>query len=94
MSKHIFTALVLTAATATAAGVASAPPSWADQCAPGYAWSPTMNECMFLLPAVNGLGGPGGPAGPGGPGLPGSPAGPGGPGGPAGPGGPGLPGRP
>ncbi|WP_155769569.1 hypothetical protein, partial [Mycobacterium asiaticum] len=35
--------------------------SRADDCAPGWAWSVELNECIFVLPAANGPGGPGGP---------------------------------
>jgi hypothetical protein len=30
-------------------------------CAPGWAWSVDLNQCVFVLPAANGPGGPGGP---------------------------------
>lgn len=35
--------------------------SRADDCAPGWAWSVQLNECVFVAPAANGPGGPGGP---------------------------------
>ena len=38
------------------------------ECAPGWAWSVELNQCVFVLPAANG---------PGGPGVPGAPAVPG-----------------
>jgi hypothetical protein len=31
------------------------------ECAPGWAWSVELNQCVFVLPAANGPGGPGGP---------------------------------
>lgn len=30
-----------------------------DDCAPGWVWSPDLNQCVFWLPAVNRPGGPG-----------------------------------
>lgn len=29
-------------------------------CAPGWVWSPNLNQCVFWLPTANGPGGPGG----------------------------------
>jgi len=32
-----------------------------QDCAPGWVWSPNLNQCVFWLPTANGPGGPGGP---------------------------------